>query len=129
MEADLPDDALVIRFRPTDPAAVLNWASKEYRRTGYYRLSVFATPVVSGETAEQAVTRLLKASELSGIDPRGNPRYFVCTRAATLRAGGFTFWKDGEDDEVEEHYSIDLGERPSEDDVRRFLAAFDQRAR
>jgi hypothetical protein len=38
---------------------------------------------------------------------------------------GFTFWKDGDDDqEADEHYSVDLGADATHEDVVRFLKAF-----
>jgi hypothetical protein len=117
-------EALVIRFRPTDPDAVLGWAQKEFRRVGCYRLSVFADVQQPDETEDHLIRRLLGASEMSGIDPKSNKKYFVCTRAAELLERGFTFWKDGDDDEQDEHYSVDLGVDATRDDVVRFLGVF-----
>lgn len=121
----LPDDAIVIRFRPTEPDAVLNWAGKEHRRTGHYRLSVFADAPREGEDEDAVIARLLVASELAGIDPQRNRKLFVCTRASKLADLGFTFHKDEEDDEVSEHYSVDLGLSPNLDDAVRFLSPFE----
>jgi hypothetical protein len=124
-EAKVASDALVIRFRPTDPVRVLEWAAKEHRRTGHYRLSVFAAVPVAGETVEAVQARLLKASELAGIDPENNPKYFVCTQARQLLDRRFTFWKDDDDpDEPAEHFSVDLGEAPTLEDVQLFLEQF-----
>jgi hypothetical protein len=103
--ADIARDAVVIRFRPTVPDAVWQWAVKEHRRVGRYRLSVFADRRRVGETEQEAIGRLLKASELAGIDPEKNKKYCLCTSAAELLDLGFTFWKDGDDDEQDEHYS------------------------
>ena len=61
---------------------------------------------------------------MSGIDPKGNKKYFVCTQAAELLSRGFTFWKDGDDEEQDEHYSVDLGADATRDDVVRFLSVF-----
>lgn len=124
MSAELPRDALVIRFRPVGSEEVLRSAGKWYRYTGHYRLSVFAATPLEGESEADLRARLLKASELGGIDPAGNKKYYVCARAAELYDRGFLFCKDGDDDEVDEHYSVDLGPAPTIDDVARFLAAF-----
>jgi len=120
----MPAEALVIRFRPTDPDSVLGWAQKEFRHSGCYRLSVFADVQKPDETENDLIRRLLVTSEMSGIDPKNNKKYFVCTRAAELLERGFTFWKDGDDDEQDEHYSVDLGVDATRDDVVRFLGVF-----
>jgi hypothetical protein len=125
VQADVPDDAVVIRFRPIDPQSVLNSAEKEARRTGgRWGASVFADVPRPGESQEDVIARLLVASELSGIDPKGNRKYFVCAQAKELLDRGFTFWKDEDDDELQEHYSVVLGESPSVDDAVRFLEPF-----
>lgn len=124
MQANVPREALVIRFRPTDPEAVLGWAKKEYRRTGYHRLSVFADAPIGSESIHDLHVRLLKASELSGLTADKNKNYYVCTEAAKLLDAGFKFYKDGDDDETDEHYSVDLGVEPDLDDVQRFLSTF-----
>ena len=122
--AEVPEDALVIRFRPTAPEDVLRWADKEYRRIGRYRLSVFADVKRGSETDDDLRRRLLRVSELR-IDPAKNPKYFVCTRSEELLKRGFTFWKDGDDDEeTDEHYSVDMGTGATLEDVVRFLEAF-----
>ncbi len=123
MQAEIPRDAVVIRFRPIRDDAVLASAVKEYRRAGHYRVSVFADAARQGESFEAVEARLLEASELAQLDPAANNRYFTCT-AGQLLDRGFTFWKDDEPGELAEHYSIDLGERPTLDDVSRFVGAF-----
>lgn len=123
-EVFVPRDALVIRFRPTDPERVLGWAVKTYRRTGYYRLSVFADAAQSGEDPHSLRSRLLAAAEADGIDPNRNKRYYVCAAASLLYDNGFHFFKDGLSNEPAEHYSVDLGNEPSLRDVERFLEAF-----
>lgn len=120
----VPANAVVIRFRPTDPESVLRWAEKEHRRIGYYRLSVFADAPREREDEDAVVRRLLAVSELAGVDPAGNKRVFVCAKASELLRLNFTFHKDEEEDELEEHYSVDLGPAPTVDDVRRFLEPF-----
>jgi hypothetical protein len=125
VRVDLPGEAIVIRFRPTTPDSVLRSAEKEARRTGgRFGLSVFAAVARAGETSQEVISRLLKASELGGIDSESNPKYFVCTRTEELLSRGFTFCKDGDDDEVAEHYTVDLGPQPSLEDVNRFLEVF-----
>ena len=62
MQVDIPRDAGVICFRPVEPSRVMEWAAKEYRRTGQYRLSVFASVTGSGESSEAAEGRLLDAA-------------------------------------------------------------------
>ncbi len=118
----LPADAVVVRFRPTDPEKVLEWARKEFRRTGHYRLSVFADARRGDEDEAAVIRRLLAVSELVGLDPSRNPRYYVCA-ASDLQALNFAFYKDEDDDEPEQHYSVDLGNDPTADVVR-FLGAF-----
>jgi hypothetical protein len=123
-QADVPRDAVVVRFRPTEPGAVWNWAVKEHRRSGRYRLSVFADVRRGQETEQDVVRRLLEASELAGIDPERNKKYCLCTSAAELLDRNFTFWKDGDIDELDEHYSVDLGTDAAPEDVDRFLGVF-----
>jgi hypothetical protein len=119
----LPGDAVVVRFRPTDPEKVLEWARKEFRRTGHYRLSVFADARRGDEDDAAVIQRLLEVSELVGLDASRNPRYYVCA-TSDLQALNFAFYKDEDDDEPEEHYSVDLGEDPTVEDVVRFLGPF-----
>jgi hypothetical protein len=120
----VPGDALVIRFRPTDPDAVLRKATSEHRRTGRYGASVFATVRLPGESETVTRRRLLAVAELSGMKPENNPKYYVCANAEELTRRGFVFYKDGDDDERDEHYSVDLGADATRDDAERFLGAF-----
>jgi hypothetical protein len=122
--ARVASDALVIRFRPTDPDRVLRIAALEFRRIGRYRLSVFAAAKRPGETDATLRRRLLEASELAGMDPANNPKFYVCAEAGELLERGFVFYKDGDDDERDEHYSVDLGADATREDVERFLGAF-----
>lgn len=126
---ELNGDAIVIRFRPISPDSVLRSAEREFRRAGRYGLSVFADVPRDGESADAVITRLLAASELAGMSPQDNPKYYVCSRAEQLLHEGFTFVKDGDDDELAEHYTVDLGDEPRLVDVERFLGAFDRRRR
>jgi hypothetical protein len=124
MEATVPRDAIVVRFRPTEVDSLLRWAEKSHRLTGRYTLSVFADRQVREETADQTIARLLQSADLSGIDPNHNPRYYVCSQAGDLLDRGFTFLKDDEEDELPEHYSVDLGPSPDRATVCRFLEVF-----
>lgn len=118
-----------MRFRPTAPDSVLNSAKKEHRRVGRYALSVFAdVPRVWDNgiaEEEQAVCRrLVRAAGLnSGIDLSGNPKYWVAP-AASILDEGFLFIKDNDDDEIQEHYSVDLGSNAGLETVERFLKVF-----
>jgi hypothetical protein len=129
VEVSVPADALVVRFRPFDSEHVLESARKEYRRAGHYRLSVFADLAAEGEDREAVVIRLLQVAELAGIQAEKNKKYALCTEASKLTEAGFVFHKYDEDDpdpddEQDEHYSVDLGEQPTLEDVARFLAPF-----
>lgn len=122
--ADVPRNAVVIRFRPWQSGDVWNWACKEHRRIGRHRLSVFADTPRANETERDVIDRLLKASEI-GIDPKKNKKFAICSSAAELLDLGFTFWKDGDDDkEPDEHYSVDLGADAAEEDVVKLLGVF-----
>lgn len=76
------------------------------------------------EDDDAVIQRLLGVSELAGVDPSRNKRFYVCAAAAELKKLNFTFYKDEDDDEPEEHYSVDLGQDPTVDDVVRFLRPF-----
>ncbi|WP_103956478.1 hypothetical protein [Nonomuraea solani] len=125
MPADVPRDAVVIRFRPTMPEDVLRSAGKWYRFTGVYGLSVFTDVAHAAESEHDVIGRLLKASEMSNIDPAKNKKFYICTSAGKIMDAGFSFRKDGDDDERPEHYTVDLGEQPTLEVVERFLEAFD----
>jgi hypothetical protein len=101
---------------------LLKKAAQEYRRIGRYRLSVWAAMAGQGESAEAVEARLLLAA-FTRLDAARNDWYFTCT-AGQLLDRGFTFWKDDEPDEPPEHYSVDLGDRITLDDVSRFRGAF-----
>ena len=117
----------MIRFRPSEPAAILRSAQKEYRRSGKYRISVFADSKVEGETEdEQLIDRLLRAAQLSNIKPEGNKKFWLCARAAALMDDGFEFVKDNYPGEETEHYSIDLGNEPSLQDTEQLAGHFSE---
>lgn len=127
MSVDLAPDAIVIRFRPKEPQSVLDSALKEYRNSGYYRLSVFADTRRPNEDDAAVKLRLVQAAGLSKINLSGQKKFFVCTRAGRLTELGFEFVKDEYDGELEEHYSVDLGStEPELGLIVRFLGPFDQ---
>jgi len=64
VQVDIPRDTGVIRFRPVEPSRVMEWAAKEYRRTGHSQLSVFASVTGSGESSDAAEGRLPDAAGL-----------------------------------------------------------------
>jgi hypothetical protein len=122
--ADMRRDAVVIRFWPIEPNRVWRKACEEHKRIGHHRLSVFADARRAHETQQDVIYRLLKASEV-GINPATNKKFTLCTSAAELLDLGFTFWKDGDDDnEPDEHHSVDLGADATPEDVTRFLGVF-----
>lgn len=124
MQADLPPDAVVIRFKPIAPERVLAQAELEHTRIGRYWVSVFASARRRGESDEDVQLRLLRAAELDGISRDNWRRYFVCARAEQLVDRGFTFCKYDDEPELAEHYSVELGERPTLGDANRFLEPF-----
>ncbi|GAA3801060.1 hypothetical protein GCM10022403_039190 [Streptomyces coacervatus] len=124
-EAEVPPDALVLRFKPMDPERCLKRIAIDHRDTGHYCLSVFADAPRPDETQEELKARLLAASELQGMNPKSNKTYWQCTQAEKLLERKFAFRKDG-GDEVPEHYSVDFGSaEPTLEDVNRFIEAFD----
>ena len=124
VEVTVPGEAIVIRFRPTAAEAVLRSAEKTFRARGNYRLSVFAAVKMSDEPVEKTHERLLVAAQLSTIQKSGNKKFYVCTAASELYNQRFSFWKDGYQGEVEEHYSVDIGNPPDLAAVEKFLEAF-----
>ena len=68
--------------------------------------------------------RLLAVAELAGMAPENHPKYFVCAKAEELIRRGFAFYKDGDDDERDKHYSVDLGTDATRDEAERFLGAW-----
>jgi hypothetical protein len=120
----IPGDALVVRFRPTAPESVLKRAATAFKLTGRHDASVFATVRRPGETTSAMRRRLLAVAELSGMTPENHPKYYVCAQAEELIRRGFAFYRDGDDDERDEHYSVDLGRDATLDDAERFLGAF-----
>ena len=121
MPEEVPEDALVVRFKPVDPHSVYARAAREHRRVNRYAISVFADGHRPGEMDEDVIRRLLAASELAGLDPSRNRKYWLCAAASELTERGFFFFKDGDEGEVPEHFSVDLGRSPTISDVERFL--------
>lgn len=124
-EVDVPPEALVIRFKPLNRETCLKRAKQDHRDTGRYGLSVFADVSRPGETEAELKLRLLAASEVQGMNPATNEKYHLCIRASELLDRKLTFWKDGDEGEVAEHYSVDFGaQEPTLDDMDRFISAF-----
>jgi hypothetical protein len=117
-------EAVVIRFRPTQVESVLSHALVEHRLSGRAGLSVFADVAGDNEDRDALLTRLLGVSELAGLDPGKNQKFWLCSTAAELVDEGFVFYKDEDDDELPEHFSIDLGGAPSSTKVELFLGHF-----
>lgn len=115
-------DALVIRFVPIEPKHLLRHANKVFKRYGVNHVSVFADSQRPGETEDALIGRLLGAAELSGISASRNETFWYCSAASDLMDDGFRFVKDGYDGEVDEHYSIDLGNSPTIQDTERLAA-------
>lgn len=123
----LDENAVVIRFRPTQAEAVLRSAQKEFRRVGHYGCSVYAGVPRDGESQEDVVRRVLQSADLAGMTVRsGNKKAFVCARASRIEEQGFAFLKDGDDDELDDHYCVNLGNEPDEADAQRFVDQFDE---
>jgi len=120
-----PDpNAMVLRFRPTQPEAVLTSAQKEFRNSGRWLVSVWVDAAREGEAEADVILRLLAASEIGGMEAANNPRYYVCASAQELIDRGFAFVKDGYDEEPELHFSVDMGPDPDIETVERFLEPF-----
>jgi len=125
--AEVPGrDALVIRFVPIEPKHLLRHAKKVHKRHDVHHISVFVDSRREDETEDDLIARLLNAAELSGIsisDPM-NATFWYCSAASDLMNDGFRFVKDGYDGELDEHYSIDLGNSPTIQDTERLAAHF-----
>lgn len=125
---EIEREAQVIRFSPTTLEPVLRRARQEYRAYGRYGLSVWASVKAGGETDEDLHRRILKASSLA-MDPARNPKFWLCSQAGRLLDLGFVFYKNENEDEPPEHYSVDLGPELTDDVVRSFLDAFVKKER
>lgn len=118
-----------MRFSPTSAEAVLRKAELLSRDSdGAHLASVFVGVAGPGETQDALLARVLRATE-TDFDPVRNRNVFVCSRADTLVARGFSFVKDGYAGEIAERYSVDLGLGPTLADVESFLGAFERRRR
>lgn len=122
---DVPRDAIVLRFRPTEPESVLRWAGKSFRETGRYRLSVYAEVQGPGESVGGVIARLLSVASADGIDESGNRYCWFCSAAHQLLDRGFRFYK--EEDDRSEHYAVDVGAPPTIVDIESFLEPFSNR--
>ncbi|GAA1080505.1 hypothetical protein F4556_005003 [Kitasatospora gansuensis] len=129
MLAALSPSAVVIRFRPIARDRLEYHANLAKIESGRFGLSVFADTSKDDEDLDATTERLLRAAEVD-INKAMNPWYLRCPAASDLIGHGFTFWKDGNPGEIEEHYSVDIGvERPILDirHVDLFVEAFSYR--
>jgi hypothetical protein len=121
-------DAVVLRFSPMSAEGVLTRAERDSRRSGgpgLHTASVWADhPSSADETRQDVIKRLLQATEMQGLDPGRNPSFWWCSTAKELLDRGFSFIKDGEPDEADQHYSVVLGNPPDLADAARFVEAF-----
>lgn len=124
----IPDHAIVMRFRPTDPDRVLAQADKEYRNDSaeaglipHFGLSVWVGVPTADEPVLDTLKRLARAADIRW---EGQKRVFVATRAERLVNQGFTFFKDCFAGEPAEHFCVRLPSLEL-DTVKRFLQAFD----
>ena len=126
-------DALVLRFRPmSDLQRLLDRAAQDARRTGgngHHTASVWADAARDDEDRDAVIDRLMRATELHGVNPRTNPDYWFCSSAAKITSLGFVFEKDEYPGEPDEHYSVILGSPPSIEDAKRFTSAFTKERR
>ena len=131
-EVDVPPDALVVRFRPfSNPEDVLRAADKEHRRRSsvehpdqtFYRISTFVGVKTEGEDDEDLLRRLIKVAGLTSLD-LGKHKNCWLARSGDLQELNVPFCKDGDDDEPEDHYSLDLGSAPTVESVERLMAVF-----
>jgi hypothetical protein len=128
-------DALVLRFPPggADEVQKIRKEAKYVHRhhqskkvEPWYRLSVWADVSRPSESTLELKGRLVKAAGLAGIrlDDERNDRFWWTT-AARIYEAGFTFRKDEEPGEPQEHYSVDLGsEEPTRETIEVFVRAF-----
>lgn len=117
-------NALVLRFSPTSPKAVLERAERAFRESGRWLVSVWMDAAREGEGQDEVVRRLLEASAVGGIQAANNQKYYLCTSAKELTTRGFTFVKDGYDGEPELHCSVDIGTEPDLETAGRSLKPF-----
>jgi hypothetical protein len=125
-------DAVVLRFTPMSPEGVLKRAGLDARRSdgnGHHTASVWADHAAAGEDRMTVIRRILVATELHGLDPERNTRLWWCSSAQKLVDEGFVFEKDGYAGEPESHYSVVLGDPPTLDDAKRFVALFTKERR
>lgn len=84
---------------------------------------MFADVKAEDESDDDLLRRLVTAAGLSGLDISKNRNCWTST-SGSLQDLGLTFWKDGDVDEVPEHYSLDLGSNPTVARVDEVLGAF-----
>lgn len=126
-------DAVVLRLRPMgEVAALIRQAEKSARRSDgkrHHSLSVWADAAHDGESRQQVIERLLDVTKLVGMAAEKNRHYWFCSTATEITTMGFHFEKDDYPGEPPEHYSVVLGDPPTEADVERFISAFNREQR
>jgi hypothetical protein len=114
----------VLRFRPASAEAIAAQAIKDERYYKRFQVSVWASAPKPGEDEDAVVQRLLAVAELTGIGLNGKQRFFVCSQAALILDAGLKFYKDEDEGEPEEHYSVDFGNPMSTKAIEAFVGAF-----
>jgi len=130
----LPDEAVVIRFTPCSAQGMLRAAARCHAKYGRNGVSFYADvprhpesfPGLPSyqETVDDLLLRILTAAEMHGINPETNQKFWYCSSAGLIRSAGFEFSKLGYEGEIAEHWSIDLGKTPTEEDTERISALF-----
>ena len=123
--ADVPDDAIVIRFSPIQAESVFKKLGRAKVVEGHYGLSCFVGVPEKDEERTVTIARLVQAAGFSGIDLGKLRKIYVCSTAKQVVDLGYVFMKDDYPAEVDEHYCVDLGEAPTLDDVTKFLSVFE----
>ncbi len=60
----------------------------EFRRSGRFRVSAFASVARADEDTDAVIRRLLTVSELSRLAASNNDRYYMCTTARDIQSLG-----------------------------------------
>lgn len=132
MPSEPDPNALVLRFRPMSAERLVARAAQDARRSdgkGHHTASVWVAAQRPGEDRSDVVLRLLALTELYGVNPQTNPDFWFCSTASQITELGFRFEKDEYTGEPEEHYSVVLGDPPTEEDAQRFVSAFTKERR
>ena len=125
----IESEAIVVRFQPFTPENLFNRIDSDFQRTKKYRASCFVGIPLRHESSEMTVQKILAAAELGGIRKANNLKYIYCIRAEILLNAGFAILKDGDEGEIEAHFSIDFGETLLEADCQKMLDCFQGKGR